>query len=442
MIRKALLACAVTLLLSGGTVFACMQNPEDKPAYTTQEYNAFGAATNEPAAASRVKLLDDFVAKYPQSTLLCYIHQSYFVAYNELKNHPKVIEHADKMLEFGDKFNATQRYQALYFRTVSFLSSFVERNPGQEDKAHKGRAAAREGLKVLAEVPKPENVTDEQWAQQKKNPTYIFNYTTGIASIYLKDYPAAVEGFHAALAMNPNDGVSLYRLGLVYLQMTPPQSLDGFWSLARAINLKVAGEAQVRAYLRNQMLRYQLTSCEKDLDAQITELLGLAAGSAERPANWKFPSSAELEQVRAKAAGFLDELKLGDERSRNMWLAVCGLEFPDVAVRVMEKTDTETGVVLKVARAGTLEEMQAMTEPNMEISVAEQPEAQRILVEKETFVRFTGTLSGFQPEPFLVRWDKAKVHAEDIPEAKPEPAKKAPPKKAPAKKSPTKRPPA
>ena len=47
-----------------------------------------------------------------------------------------------------------------------------------------------------------------------------------------------------------------------------------------------------------------------------------------------------------------------------MWLATCGLEYPDVAVRVMEVTPGDgDNLTLKVFRAATEEEMQAATGP-------------------------------------------------------------------------------
>jgi hypothetical protein len=51
-------------------------------------------------------------------------------------------------------------------------------------------------------------------------------------------------------------------------------------------------------------------------------------------------------------------------------------------------------------------------------------------------VRFTGTLTGYTQNPFMLTWDKAKINTEDLPEDK-GPAKKGPAKKAPAKKAPT-----
>ena len=65
--------------------------------------------------------------------------------------------------------------------------------------------------------------------------------------------------------------------------------------------------------------------------------------------------------------------------------------------------------------------------------IAGQPEAKRI--QKDDFVRFTGTVTGYQQTPFLLTWDNAKVNMEDIPEEKAAPGAKRPGRgAAPAKK--------
>src|SRR5580700_3889353 len=80
-----------------------------KTTYTIPEYNAFQAANAEKDPQARLKLLDDFVTKFPNSTLLQYVDQLYIKTYTELKNYPKAIEYADKLVALGDKADATQR---------------------------------------------------------------------------------------------------------------------------------------------------------------------------------------------------------------------------------------------------------------------------------------------------------------------------------------------
>src|SRR5580698_11261144 len=84
-------------------VSAFMQQAADKPTYTIPEYNAFQAARGETNPQNRIKLLDDFVTKFPSSTLMTYVDQLYVSTYTDLKNYPKVLEYSDKMLAMGDK---------------------------------------------------------------------------------------------------------------------------------------------------------------------------------------------------------------------------------------------------------------------------------------------------------------------------------------------------
>ena len=60
----------------------------------------------------------------------------------------------------------------------------------------------------------------------------------------------------------PADPVNNYRLGLAYLNTTPPQSIDGFWYLARAINLKVPDADKIKDYLRKAIYNYEQPGCD------------------------------------------------------------------------------------------------------------------------------------------------------------------------------------
>lgn len=395
--------------------------PQEKPAYTMAEYNAYQAVTKETNLPQRVKLLDDFVAKFPNSALLPYVYQVYYTTYNELKNFPKTVEYADRLLSFGEKLDAGTKLQALYIRTLAFNFAFNEKDPNAKEQATRAREAALEGLKVLAELKKPENLTDAQFEQNKKGPQALFNYTAGFAALQLKDFKAAIESFKAALAANPSDAVTYFRLGVAYLQMSPPQQMDGFWALARSVALKGPGEAQVRTYLRNQLLRYQQTSCEKLLDDQMNELITLATNSAERPATYKIPSAAELQKAREETTNFIAELKAGGDKAKLIWLATCGLEFPEVVGKVIE-VNTNESVVLRLFTGATPEETEAGTIANMEVKVEGQPEAKRLRPGDP--VRFSATLVGYDLAPFMLHWAKAKVNPEDIPEEKAPPGKR------------------
>jgi tetratricopeptide (TPR) repeat protein len=422
---------------AAGKLWAAPQAATDqaKPGYSLAEYNQYQAADKETNPQQKVKLLDAFVTAYPNSTLMPYIYRDYYTTYMGLKNFAQAIEYADRMIALGDKIDTTGRLEAYYTRAQAFYLGMADKALQTPDALTKTRDAALAGLKTLEDLKKPDAVAADQFETQKKGVKVLFNAVAALSSTTMKDYAAAAGYYKTLLSIDPNDAVSHYRLGIVDLQMTPPMGTDGFWELARAIDLKIPNDAQVRAYLKNQIIRYQQPACDKLVDDQVNELLTLAASATDKPATLNVPSAADLQKARDDTANFIPALIAGGDAGKAMWLASCGLEYPDVGVRVMDAPMVEGDTVtLKVFRGATPEEIEAATISNMTVKVVGQAEAKRL--EKDAVVRFTGTLTGYTQNPFMLMWDKAKINTEDLPEEK-GPAKKGPAKKAPAKKAPS-----
>ena len=406
------------------------------PKYTMAEYNAYTAAKAETNPTQQIKLLDDFVSKYPNSALLIYIYPLYYQAYGQLKNFQKVIEYADKTMTLADKLDAGGRYQALYAHAFAYnaLSATQAAWAATPANAKAATDAAVGALKALGEVKKPDNMTDEAWAAQKKPIQIYLNGTAAQAAMAIKDYQAAIQFYKAVLALNPEDGITSYRLGLAYMALTPPQQMDAFWAIARAVTAKGSTEAQskkVKDYLRKLIVNYQQAACDNLTDAELAELLQLASSSAERPASYTLPSSADLDAARKDMtiASVVADLKAGGDKSKVTWLAACGLEFPGVPGKVIEIIPGTDVIELKVAFVTSDAEFDAATVPNMDVKVVGQPDAAR--VEKDSAIHFTGTLTSYDPDPaFMLHWEKGKVNEEDIPKEKTAPKKGA--KKKPA----------
>src|ERR1700722_20862570 len=158
---KAILSIALALSCAPARPVAAYAQQQDagKTTYTIPEYNAFQAARAETNAQNRVKLLDDFVSKFPNSTLMPYVVQLYMSTYNELKDYPKVIETADKISAMGDKVDAGVRLQALQTRVQAFSSGFNAKAPDAHDQLVKERDAAIQGATLLTGYPKPAGST-------------------------------------------------------------------------------------------------------------------------------------------------------------------------------------------------------------------------------------------------------------------------------------------
>ena len=437
--RVAVLAISATLgtWVTGARAEQAAQDAS-KPQYTMPEYNAEQACFNDKNPSSQVRCLDDFVAKYPNSALLIYVYPMYYQAYAQQKSWAKVVENVDKFVALGDKVGANDRYAALYARATAFYSM----SPADQTAQAKGAIAAAEaGLKLIPDLKKPDSMDEKAFEDQKKAGGIYFNGAAAQASMVSKDYQNAVKYYKAVLALNPDDAITNYSLGRAYLAMAPPQNLDGFWYVARAINSKNATQQQVtqlKTYLRKLMGNYQQAACDSLVDAEFNELLQLASSTANRPDTYKIPSAADLDAARKDMtiASVITDLKAGGDKSKVTWLASCGLEFPDVPGKLIEITPSATATdptVLKVAFVTSDAEFQAATTPNMDVKVVGQPEAAKL--EKDNPVRFTGTLTSYDPDPaFMLHWDKAKVNPEDLPKEK-EPAKK--PARRPAPKKPS-----
>ena len=421
------------------------------PKYTQAEYNAEQACAAEKTPAPLLKCLDDFVVKYPNSDLLSYIYPLYYQAYSAQKNYAKMIESADKLAGLGDKIDALTRFNAYFTHATAYYAMVSDPVAGPNAskdvaQAKAAQAAAASALKTLDEVKKPENVTDAVWKEQMAKSQVTLNGIAAQAAMNAKDCSGAVASYKAALALNPDDLTFNYRLGQAYLCMTPPQQMDAFWSIARAVTAKGATQAQaakVKDYLRKLIANYQGgTVCDSLTDAELNELLQLAGSSAERPESYKLPSSADLDGARngppvMTIATVFADLKAGGDKGKLTWLAACGLDFPDVPGKLLGIVPGTDAVVLKMAFVTSQAEFDATTAPNMDVKVVGQPQAAKL--EKDSAPRFTGTLVSYDPDPtFFLHWDKAKVNEEDLPKEKAAPKK--PPVRKPAGRRPAAKP--
>jgi len=394
-----------------------------QPKYTMAEYNAYQAAAAEKNPAAQLKLLDDFVAKYPSSALLNYIYPLYYKNYGAQKNFPKTIEYCDKLIALGDKANVTEKYEAYSVRAYAYNNI---QNPDAAT-ANAAHDAAIAGAKIVDTVPMPAGADAGTFASEKQKSTIFFYGTAANAALAGKNCAGAVEAYKQVLAITPDDLTANYNLGKAYSCTTPPQQLDSLWAYARAATSKNANEQQskkVKDYLRKLVSNFQGgTVCDSLTDAEMNELLQLAASSVDRPASYKLYSSAELDAARTSMtiASVFTDLKAGGDKAKLSWTAACGLEFPDVPGKVIEVAGSQDPVVIKTAFVTTDAEFQAATIANMEFKIPGQPEAGKLNPKSDTppFVHITGTLTSYDPDPaFMIHLEKGKVSADDLPKEK------------------------
>lgn len=282
----------------------------------------------------------------------------------------------------------------------------------------------------------------------------FFYAAAGFADLQLKDNAAAVQAFKNALVNKPDDAVSEYRLGLAYLTTNPPQSLDGFWALARAVDLKVPDADKIKNYLQQQVLAYEQPGCDSQATDQLNEVLQLAQNSPDRPATWTLPSAQDLNTVRQSSniLSVITDLGTAGDKAKQTWLAICGAEFPEVVGKIIDVKPGEGFVDFMVFTGASADEMQNATTANMDVKVytstpppsstpaastpgggnsapiPAQPDVARL--QKDDGIRFSGTIVSYDPSPFMLHWDQVKVDPSIIPEKGSTGKHKVPPKKS------------
>ena len=422
-----ILAALVLASLSPRPAVGQAATSSQQPTYTLPEYNSLQSAQAEKDPQAQIRQLDSFVQQYPNSTLLQYIYQMYYTAYYKLKNIPKAIEYTDKLIALGDKADVGSRVQAIQARMQLFGLQPAPTGPDARDQLTKQRDAALLGVKLLPDLKATNpKLTDDQVKVLRSG----FEGAAGSVDVMLKDYPAAEEAYKAELAVNPNDPVASYRLGLAYLQSTPPQSLDGFWALARAVDLKIPETDKIKDYLRKTIVNYQQPNCDSLVDAQLSELLQLAANAPERPATYSIPSAADIQKV-AQASTIITvigDLSGGGDKAKLTWLAICGAEFPQVIGKIIEVKKSDNFVDIMTFTSASPDEIAAATTANMDVKVwtaaapagsttaqiTPQPDVVRVVKDDE--IQFSGTLVSYDPSPFVLHWDSVKVDPSTIPD--------------------------
>ena len=204
----------------------------------------------------------------------------------------------------------------------------------------------------------------------------------------------------------------------------------------------------MQSYLRAQMFNYEQPACGNLLDDQIKELEQLAGTQADKPTTYSLPSAADLGKTlqASNLLSILQDLQGGGDKAKMTWLAVCGQEIPNVYGKIIDMTPATDSIDFKVFTAATGQEIEAGTTANLDVPVYTstpaagaasttganpnqaqtpppvQPDAARM--KKGDAIKFTGTLVSYDPQPFLLHFDKVTVDPSVIP-----PAGKTPPRR-------------
>jgi len=199
----------------------------NKDNYTYIQQLVFSGVYQAKDAAKRAALLVKFAGLFPDSP---YAGQALGVAatsYQQAQNAPKMLEVANGLLA-KDPDNLGM---------LLLLSDYYCEKPDQLDKA---ATYAKKAISLLDTAPKPEGMTDEQWAQQKSLQKGLALSSLGQVNIGKKDNAQAVENLKAAAPLvKPDDGSyarNQYRLGFALLNLKRNAEAKDAFTQAASVN--------------------------------------------------------------------------------------------------------------------------------------------------------------------------------------------------------------
>jgi tetratricopeptide (TPR) repeat protein len=202
-----------------------LENNKDGIAYVQQA--VYNGALQVKDASKRAGYLARFGQAFPDSP---YANQALGVAatsYLQAQNTPKMLEVANGLLA-KDPNNLGM---------LLLLSDYYSEKPDQLAKAE---TYAKKALSSLDAAPKPEGVTDEQWAQQKNLQKGLALSSLGQVNIEKKDNAHAAESLKAAAPLLKADDGSYarnqYRLGFALLNLKKAAEAKEAFTQAASVN--------------------------------------------------------------------------------------------------------------------------------------------------------------------------------------------------------------
>jgi tetratricopeptide (TPR) repeat protein len=202
-----------------------LESNKDGVAYIQQA--VYNGALQARDAGKRAALLTRFAQAFPDSP---YTNQALGVAatsYLQAQNAPKMLEVANGLLA-KDPNN------------LGMLLVLSDYYCDKVDQLAKAETYSKKAISLLDAAPKPEGLTDQQWAQQKGLQKGLALSSLGQVNIEKKDNPQAVDNLKAAAPLlKPDDGSygrNQYRLGFALLNLKKTAEAKEAFTQAASVN--------------------------------------------------------------------------------------------------------------------------------------------------------------------------------------------------------------
>jgi tetratricopeptide (TPR) repeat protein len=380
------------------------------------EYNAYMAALNTPNPAQKAAAMEAFVRNYPDSVVKIDALEHAMAAYQQAGNTQKVEEIARRILD-------TEPYNPRALAIITFIDRGKAAS-GDTVALQESCADARKGLTALSRfASRPDLAAEGEGRKLRAQMATIFFGAAGFCALQAKDYSTARDNFSRALQINPDNMQDNYQIGIADLEMTP-LDVNGFWYLAKAINL-----AQGNASAKDGMASYARAKYGSyhGSDSGWDQIVTQAANQNAVPSGFtveKKSTPAELAILAVQkndpaslsfsdwefVLGFRDASAANKDAADKVWQAISDKE---------KNGQAKLKLPVKVIASTKYAIQAALTEDNQQANKADLQASMEKPMEHPpapgTNIDLMGVITGYTPQPFMFAMNKAEIY-------KPQPA--------------------
>ena len=183
------------------------QAPAEAPKVDPEEekaYKAFYDANTPQQADARIKMGEDFVAKYPKSKYAEVVYARLMQDYFNKQQIDKMYDAADKALALNP-----DDVSVLVLEGWVIPHNIDPNSMDTERLLNKAEAQEKHALELLPNLPKPPNMTDDQFAKAKNDALSQAHSGLGLVEFRKQDYANSVtelrQGEKLAAVPDPTD---------------------------------------------------------------------------------------------------------------------------------------------------------------------------------------------------------------------------------------------
>ena len=212
--KRLLTISALAVAMTAPTMLADQKQPTPKSKGEVEALQAlFGASDPD----TRIKAADNLLAKYADTEFKALALYLEAVSYQQKNDFDKMIVYAEQSVQADPK-----QYAALLMMAKGIAQRTREFDLDREEKLTKAEKYAKDAMEIVKDAPKPNpQITDEQWAQARKDYMAQGHEALGYAAMARKNYETAIAEMKLAVEQSP-DPVTQVRLAAAYNQTNKP----------------------------------------------------------------------------------------------------------------------------------------------------------------------------------------------------------------------------